>query len=619
MTNGNGTTIARAYVQIMPSAEGIQGQLTDVLSGPLDEVGKSAGANLGGAIKGGLVTATKVGTAALAAAAGGVTALTKQAVDGFADYEQLVGGVETLFKDSAGQVQQYAAEAFRTAGLSANQYRETVTSFSASLLQSLGGDTRAAADMADLAITDMSDNANKMGSDMASIQNAYQGFAKQNYSMLDNLKLGYGGTSEEMFRLMSDAAALNEEFAKTAEFSIDAKGHLTAGYADIVKAIHIVQTEMGITGTTAEEAAKTVSGSLGMLKGAWANLVTGMADPAADLDKLIADVVESAGTAAENLVPVIEHALTGLAGVVEKLTPIIAERLPGLVEKLLPPLLHAATTLVTGLIRALPQIVQALIDEGPAIVKELWAAIVETAPILADAAGQLVQKLADYILEHSGELGASAGQLIVRLGKFLLTHLPQLAEIALKLVGGLAMFLVSAGAELIKAGAGLAAKLGEGIKNALREAFQWGRDLISNFISGIKDKLADLWQSLKDVAGGVKKILGFSKPELGPLSDFDSYAPDMMDLYARGIRENKYKVTDAIREGLDIAPSLAVGIAARNAPQGGWQEVRRSEDAGTTVSAVMVCDDVVFGRLIFNLNKKEAQRMGVDLVGGGAA
>lgn len=564
VANENGTTIAKAYVQIMPSAQGIQGQLSDLLAGPLDEVGKSAGSKLGGAIKGGLVTAAKVGTAALAAASGAAVALTKQAVDGFADYEQLVGGVETLFKDSADQVQQYAAEAFRTAGLSANQYMEAVTGFSASLLQSLGGDTKAAADMADLAITDMADNANKMGSDMASIQNAYQGFAKQNYTMLDNLKLGYGGTKEEMQRLLSDAEKLSGVHYDL--FS----------YADIVQAIHVVQTEMGITGTTAEEAAKTVSGSLGMLKGAWQNLLVGMADPAADLDKLIGDVVDSAGIAAENLVPVIEHALTGLAGVVEKLAPIIAERLPGLVEKLLPPLLHAATALVTGLIRALPEIVKALIEEGPTIVKELGAAIIETAPVLLNAAAELI--------------------------------------------GVLLMGLFDGVARLMKAGYEYIVKpIGEGIKNALHEALQWGRDLISNFIQGIKDKLADLWSTVKGVAGGVKSFLGFSKPELGPLSDFDTYAPDMMDLYARGIRENSYKVTDAIREGLDIAPSLAVGVAAQNTPPGGWQEVRRSEDAGTTVNAVMVCDDVVFGRLIFSLNRKEAQRMGVDLVGGGAA
>lgn len=559
-----GTTIAQAYVQILPSAEGIQGQLTSLLGGPLDEVGRSAGSKLGGAIKGGLAFGAKAGAAALAAAAGGVSLLTKQAVAGFADYEQLVGGVKTLFEDLSWDVEQNAKAAFQTAGLSANEYMETVMGFAASLNQSLqatDGNIARSAELADQAIIDMSDNANKMGSDMASIQNAYQGFAKQNFTMLDNLKLGYGGTKEEMQRLLDDAEALSGVHYELSNFS------------DIVQAIHVVQTELGITGTTAKEAAETVSGSLGMLKGAWQNLVTGMADPAADLDQLISDVVDSAGTAAENLVPVIEHALTGLAEVAERLAPIIAERLPELVEKLLPPLIKAAAALVAGLIRALPEIVKALIEVGPEIVKELGTAIIETAPIL---------------------LGATA-----------------------ELIGVLLMGLFDGFARLLRAGADLVGKVGEGIKNALHDAVQWGRDLIGNFIQGIKDKLAELWQTIKGVAGGIRDFLGFSEPELGPLSDFHTYAPDMMDLYAKGIRENRYKVTDALREGLDVAPALAASVRLTEARDGGWTETRR--ESRTPAEAVMECDRVVFGRLIYQLYNEEAQRMGVDLVGGGAA
>ena len=194
---------------------------------------------LSGKFKNGLATAAKVGTAAVGAAATGIAVLTKNALNNYAEYEQLVGGVDTLFKDSSAKVQEYAANAYKTAGLSANEYMDTVTSFSASLLQSLGGDTEAAADMANVAITDMSDNANKMGTDMASIQNAYQGFAKQNYTMLDNLKLGYGGTKEEMQRLIDDANALNAAQGKYTNYSIES-------YADIVSAIHDVQVEMGI-------------------------------------------------------------------------------------------------------------------------------------------------------------------------------------------------------------------------------------------------------------------------------------------------------------------------------------------------------------------------------------
>ena len=189
---------------------------------------------LSGKFKNGLAAAAKVGAAAVSAAATGIAVLTKKALNNYAEYEQLVGGVDTLFKDSSAKVQEYAANAYKTAGLSANEYMDTVTSFSASLLQSLGGDTEAAADMANVAITDMSDNANKMGTDMASIQNAYQGFAKQNYTMLDNLKLGYGGTKEEMQRLIDDANALNAAQGKYTNYSIES-------YADIVSAIHDVQ------------------------------------------------------------------------------------------------------------------------------------------------------------------------------------------------------------------------------------------------------------------------------------------------------------------------------------------------------------------------------------------
>lgn len=281
----------------------------------------------------------------------------KESVKGFADFEQLVGGVETLFKDSAKTVEKYAEQAFETAGLSANEYMETVTSFSASLIQSLEGDTAQAAEMANMAITDMADNANKMGSDMASIQNAYQGFAKQNFTMLDNLKLGYGGTQAEMYRLMEDAAALDTKFAETAQFSMDSSGHLVAGFADIVEAIHIVQTEMGITGTTAAEASNTVSGSISAMKAAWKNLINGLGNDKADLDKLIDDFFEKANNAWEKLEPVAERVLDGMIQLVIDGLPkfvdlgikIAGAILKGMLKILLKPLTWIADKLSIGL------------------------------------------------------------------------------------------------------------------------------------------------------------------------------------------------------------------------------------------------------------------------------
>ena len=249
----------------------------------------------------------------------------KEAVTGYAEYEQLIGGVETLFKDSAGVVEEYANQAFETAGLSANQYMSTVTSFSASLIQSLGGDTAQAAEMANMAITDMADNANKMGSSMESIENAYQGFAKQNYTMLDNLKLGYGGTQAEMYRLMSDAAELDAKFAETANFALDSSGHLTASYADMVQAIHIVQTEMGITGTTAKEADNTISGSIASLKAAWSNLVAGLGKDNADIEKMVDDLFTKAKNAWDQLKPVVERILKNAIDAIKSSFPSFLE------------------------------------------------------------------------------------------------------------------------------------------------------------------------------------------------------------------------------------------------------------------------------------------------------
>lgn len=277
----------------------------------------------------GITTAAKWAAGIATAAGAAATALSVAAVKSYADNEQLVGGVETLFKESADKVMGYADIAYKTAGLSANAYMETVTGFSASLLQSLGGDTAKAAEYADQAIIDMSDNANKMGSDMASIQNAYQGFAKQNYSMLDNLKLGYGGTASEMYRLMSDAAKLNDTFRETAEFSIDSKGHLTANFADITQAIHIVQTEMGITGTTAKEGMATISGGIALVK--------------AKLE----DFKTTIGSA---LAPVVQEFISS---VIEKLPTI-----QGWVEQLTPLL----TNMLSGILAVIPDFVQGLVD-----------------------------------------------------------------------------------------------------------------------------------------------------------------------------------------------------------------------------------------------------------------
>lgn len=261
--------------------------------------------------------------------AGAMIDLGKQSISNYANYEQLVGGVETLFKESSDIVQGYAQKAYKTAGLSANEYMETVTSFSASLLQSLGQDTKKSAEYADLAVTDMSDNANKMGTSMEMIQNAYQGFAKQNFTMLDNLKLGYGGTKTEMERLIKDANRVKEANGEMADLSIKS-------FADMVEAIHIIQTQMGITGTTALEADKTISGSVNSMKSAWQNLLTAIADDNQDLEKSIDEFVDSVITVSQNLVPRVKKVVEGTKKLINSITNDVLPKLKREIPELAP-------------------------------------------------------------------------------------------------------------------------------------------------------------------------------------------------------------------------------------------------------------------------------------------
>ena len=331
----------------------------------------------------------------------------KAAVEGFANYEQLIGGVETLFKDSANIVESYAENAYKTAGLSANAYMEQATSFSASLLQGLGGDTKAAADYADRAIIDMADNANKMGTSIESIQNAYQGFAKQNYTMLDNLKLGYGGTRGEMERLIADANKVKEANGEMADLTID-------NFADMTEAIHIIQSEMGITGTTAQEASTTIQGSIASLKASWENLLVGLADENANMDQLISQFVESASTAAQNLLPRIEQTLLGIAQLIEKIAPVVIEKLPGMIQTLLPAFLNAAMQILKALVKALPDILTMLIT---AIIDFLTDP--ETIMLIIEAAVTLFMGLVEAIPKILGAIFGAFGKLFSGLWELL--------------------------------------------------------------------------------------------------------------------------------------------------------------------------------------------------------
>lgn len=461
-------------------------------------------------------TAVKASAAAVGAASAGVAALGTACINAYADYEQLAGGVETLFKDSAETIHSYADNAYKTAGLSANEYMETVTSFSASLLQSLDGDTEKAAAAADLAITDMADNANKMGTAMESIQNAYQGFAKQNYTMLDNLKLGYGGTKEEMQRLLADAEKLS-----------GVKYDLSS-YADIVEAIHVIQTEMGITGTTAKEASTTIQGSVASMKAAWANLMVGMADDTQDFDLLLSNFIESIGTVADNLLPRIGVVIEGMGKLVAGLAPKIASALPTLTNELLPNLVELGVQSISALVQGIQENGDSLAAGALSIVGTLAEGIAELLPMVADTAASLAVSLADglteslpniipvaietistlveNLTENANTIIEAGIQIILALGEGLIAALPQLIETVPQIVINIANVINDNAPKLVDTALYLITRLAVGLVQAIPTlvanipkiieaivaafmAFQWlnlGKQLIDGVANGVK-------------------------------------------------------------------------------------------------------------------------------------
>lgn len=469
----------------------------------IDEVGQKT-SGLGEKLKSGLATAGKVAVAGVAAGAIAIGALGTKAVAAYADYEQLVGGVETLFKDSQDQVMDYANNAYKTAGVSANEYMETVTSFSASLLQSLDGDTSAAADKANLAITDMSDNANKMGTDMTSIQNAYQGFAKANYTMLDNLKLGYGGTQAEMERLLADAEKISG-----IKYDI-------SSYADIVDAIHVVQTEMGITGTTAEEAASTIQGSFGMMKSAWQNLVTGMADPDQDLGVLVGNFTDSVVIVGNNLIPRIQELLPRIVEATTSLIGTVSEQLPAILGTVLPSLVEGATNLVTGLMAALPSVLSVLADVAPTVINTLVPALIELLPQItqtgidvivslaqgiADALPQLIPAATDAIIEivevltspeNLGNLIDAALAIILALVDGLVDATPKLIAAVPDVIANLVTAIITNMPKILEAGVEITMALADGLIKALPELIAAIPNLILGIVQGIIDNLPEI-------------------------------------------------------------------------------------------------------------------------------
>ena len=482
---------------------------------------------LGGVLK---TVGAAMGAVAVAAGAAAVK-LGKEVIAAYADYEQLVGGVDTLFKDSSQQLQTYAANAYKTAGLSANDYMETVTGFSASLIQSLGGDTEKAVKYADMAITDMSDNANKMGTDMSSIQNAYQGFAKQNYTMLDNLKLGYGGTKQEMERLLADAEKISG-----VKYDI-------SSYADVVEAIHVMQESMDIAGTTAKEAEATISGSMNALKSAVSNLIVGFGDANADMELLCGNMVDAFKTVVENITPVIENIIAALPTVLDALLTAVGELLPTLLESvtelfsqvlstilsLLPQLIPAAvqalmtivntlienlpllidaavqlvTTLVAGIGNALPTLIPAAVQAIVTIVQGL----VDSLPMILDAALQLITGLAQGLLDAIPVLIAALPEIVNGIVTFLLDSIPQIIETGIQLLTSLVTALPEIIMAIVEAIPKIIDSIINAVLNAIPQIIQAGIDLLISLIQALPQIITTIVQAIPQIISGIVNAL----------------------------------------------------------------------------------------------------------------
>lgn len=453
------------------------------LTGLFGKVG-SAASTVGKGIFNVATNVAKVSVAATTAGATAISALTGLAISSYADSEQLVGGVETLYKTSADKVQQYAADAYKTAGLSANEYMNTATTFAASLVSSLGGDTEQAAELANTAISDMSDNSNKMGTAMSSIQDAYNGFAKQNYTMLDNLKLGYGGTKTEMQRLLDDANKLNAAQGNYTNYTINS-------YADVVSAIHDVQNAMGITGTTSKEASTTIQGSVNATKSAWSNLVTGIADDNANFGQLISNFVDSATTAASNIIPRIEVALNGAAKLIESLVPPIMAELPSLIETVLPQLAQSAVNIVQTLVTGISANAAQLIDSAIQIISVLGNGIYQMLPTIAQSALQIVLTLVSKLNENLPQMLDSAGQMLIAFVEGVSEHLPDIMLAAASIVETLLTYLI------------------EHLPDIAEGAMQMGNAVIDGIIDGISaawDGLVSWFNGLWDSLFGNRSV-----------------------------------------------------------------------------------------------------------------
>ena len=580
----------------------------------------------------------KASAAVLGAGATAAGALTKKAVDAYSNFEQLKGGVETLFGKSANKVLENSRQAFESAGMSVNEYMQSTIQGSAAMIKSLDGDQSKAAKLMDMSIVDMSDNVNKMGTNMQSVQDAYRGFSRSNFTMLDNLALGYAGTKTGMQELLADAQKISG-----VKYDI-------SSYADIVQAIHVVQEQMKITGTTSKEAAGTIEGSTKMMQASWQNLITGLANPDADLNGLIDQLVASVEGVWTNISPVISKALSGIGTLVSNLLPkivqtilpevqnslplfisaiqnvigSIGDALPGLTDIIisyvptlletvltlskdigkalfdsLPQLIDTAfqvidilvntiinslmsmgnvefwnaimtvlTTLTTKLQELLPTLipnivsallffVQAIldnlsmfIDAAIAIIMALSQGLINALPILIDQLPIIIEKIILALTENAPKLVLASDSIIIALAGGLIKSMPKLIQAVPQIVGALIQGFATYGAGMIQAGVMIVNKIKEGLSQF--NPVEWAKDMVQGFIDGIKLKLSGLGKGAKILASTISKYIHFSVPDAGPLADADTYMPDMIDLFVKGMKNNTGKLLNQVEDTFDF-------------------------------------------------------------------
>ena len=556
-----------------------------------DDQASSEVDKIGDGIKNKLGAAAKAGVAAVAAVGTATVVIGKTALDAYSNYEQLVGGIDTLFKASSGKMQQYAANAYQTAGVSANRYMEISTSFAAALISSLGGNTEAAADMANTAITDMSDNANKMGTSLETVQEAYMSLSRGNYEMLDSLKLGYGGTKSELERLLSDAEKFSAAQGKVRDFSVDS-------YSDIVEAIHIVQSEMGITGTTADEAANTISGSVNMAKAAWENWLTGLGDENADMEVLTGNLVASAATAGQKIIERAGQIMTTLGQTVAAYAPgvglylrnalisVLPEsvqgpmreafsgidevvgRLAGVFEDNLGPAAGAADSVfsaissgVTTFSNAVNDLVLPAIDTLSPAFESFFGAIQAAQPLLEFIANIIGVALAAAI---STAIKLFAG--IVEIVAFVITGFEQLYEDISGFVTGVAQFftvdLPNAINALVQWFAQLPGNIAGFLSTVIANVAEWVAHMASNavnagalFVSGIAGFLSALPGNIASwLSGAISTVVGW-------VTQFASNATSAASQFGSKLRSGLEAIPGTLGNiGSNIVQGLVNGV-----------------------------------------------------------